>query len=150
MSFRIVSLPIRQAWYSFLYLHTIYQSKTFSSAHQVMGFIVILIYFLQLPVRCVLHRRSKRNEPTRNVYFTYVGIAILIFILAIINGGLGFRLALDSKYNKVWIPLSTVILVICLLAIAVKWAWDRVMSRRRFGRTEHGAKNPVDSQMQDG
>jgi len=110
-------------------LHITRQSKNFSSAHQIIGFIIIVLYLIQLPVGYVWHRRSSRGETPRTLRVSYIVITSLVFIFAVVAGALGFRLALDSKYYKVWIPLGVGVLAIYLLTVGVYHSWYKAKTK---------------------
>jgi hypothetical protein len=98
-----------------------------------MGIMIIVVYFLQIPLGIFAERRRrqwKRREnpapPTkteRAVQLVHPLTGWAVLFLAVVDAGLGFNLALTNSYSIVWIPLVIGIFVIILIASGVRYMW---------------------------
>jgi hypothetical protein len=48
-------------------------------------------------------------------------IGFLTFVLAIIDVGIGFNLAISPNYNKKWTPLVIAVVLLCIIIYTVRW-----------------------------
>lgn len=105
-----------------------------STPHFVLGFVVIACLVILQPVLGVLQHHHFRNQASRGVFgWGHLLLGRALWILGLINGVRGFKLAHDSKAA----PYYAVLAVICVLYVAVLlWDW---LGPKYFSRKRHGA-----------
>jgi hypothetical protein len=115
-------------------IHTVkanppHQSKHFSSIHQLIGLLLIIILLLQLALGLLHHRTHKKQPksaslPTSTKYLKihkYLGPTI--FLLGLINGGLGFNFAGNPSYNARY-TIMILMVAVCYSGIrGIAWWW---------------------------
>lgn len=110
------------------YLSTMYtKSQSYSSAHQILGIVVLLAIVAQWALGFWHHYMYKRTQsPTKfgpiHRYFGYV-----IFFLAILNGGVGLAWSYASKAVVVGYSIAVAILGFAIIAM---FGWARRISTR--------------------
>lgn len=122
------------------------RSKNFTSAHQIIGFF-LLIAFLSQAVLGILHHRIYKREGRKTIkgwIHLYMGPAIILF--GLINGILGFALAGRSTHpsssiqRKANTPLENVFIAIpyciIILFVGIVYTCIRVFSARRKKRNQ--------------
>jgi hypothetical protein len=105
-----------------LYLSTVYnRSKHFTSGHQIIGLILVIALIGQWVGGFLHHRHFARSGvPWMNglpIKSHRMVIGPLILILGLINGAIGFRFAIANQYNRVYIPIAVVVLIVVTLTI---------------------------------
>ncbi|KAF2400493.1 CBD9-like protein [Trichodelitschia bisporula] len=123
-----------------IHLSTLFvRSKSYNTAHQVLGLIVIFVILAQaglgyLRLRTHLATRTvdpsahptkvpdlaPRKNPTRLLHPL---LGLLTFVLGVTAAGLGFPLALSPGYNRVWGPLVVAVVIMYLFAFGAKYCW---------------------------
>lgn len=110
------------------YLSTMFtKSQHYGSAHQILGILILLAILVQWGMGFWHHLVYRRTQsPTKfgpiHRYFGHV-----VFLLAIINGGIGLAWSYASR--SVIIGYSIGVVVVCVGLIAVL-SWSRVVSKR--------------------
>src|ERR1700761_1668672 len=115
---------------------TLLQSRSFNSAHQIIGLIVMAAIFAQGMIGYLHHRSFVRNQVGKpmlsKVHKLFLGP--IAFGLGLANGSIGLRLAMAYTLN--WVYIGLVFLVAIVLFIT---SWKREWFRRRWGaRDNHG------------
>ncbi|MCJ1283405.1 hypothetical protein MMC26_002733 [Xylographa opegraphella] len=127
-----------------VYLSTTYnKSKSFNSAHQIIGILVILALFLQAWLGWHHHqvyKRTKRSTPYAPVH-RYFGSFLILAGLA--NGAIG--LAFAENNNRILVYLVISILIVVLVAVWVFFNRWRTSRGRSNGLLEIG-RNGYSSQ----
>lgn len=97
------------------------KSKSFASAHQIIGLFIIIALLFQVGLGVLHHRVWKQTQsPTKfSTIHKYLGPAIFLFSL--INGGLGFNFADNSVHNSRY---AVVILTVAMLYFLVRWSFS--------------------------
>ncbi|KAJ5041158.1 uncharacterized protein L3040_005709 [Drepanopeziza brunnea f. sp. 'multigermtubi'] len=95
----------------------------FQSAHQIFGIIIIIAMIGQWVLGFTHHRIYKRTQATTKLVPIHLWLGRFIIPAGIINGFLGFPLALNSRYN--WALLTCVLLVIVLAGPFAFWRFRR-------------------------
>jgi hypothetical protein len=117
------------------------RSKTISSAHQIIGIIVLVLFLAQAPLGVMLRRAQGPKEPPANQSITPIAyqikskmlvkrlllshrvLAFVLFALGLTNAGLGFNFALASGYNKLWTPLAIALLVLYFVGAGFRYMY---------------------------
>lgn len=112
------------------------KSKTFLSAHQLIGLLIFIALLIQLGLGLLHHRTWKQTKtPTKfSKIHRYLGPAI--FLLGLIDAGLGFNFAGNSSYNSRY---TVVVLAVAVLYFGVRgtaWWWGRRNGGEK-GRKQH-------------
>lgn len=78
-----------------------YLFKGTGTAHTIFGVIIVALFLIQ-PVFGILHHNNYLKHQSRTaVSYAHIWYGRLIMVLAVINGGLGLRLAANSKNGKI-------------------------------------------------
>ena len=105
--------------------HSSHQSKSFASAHQLLGLLILIFMLLQLGLGLLHHRTQKiqpQKSPTKySKIHKYLGPAI--FLLGLINGGLGFTFAGNSSYHGRYIVVILTVAVGYFGVRGLAWWW---------------------------
>lgn len=128
------------------------RSRKISSPHQVLGIIILILCLSQIPLGIFLRRaQGPQNHPQNNeaippipsqtktkvyikrVILTHRLLAFLVFVIGLMNIGLGFDFALASKYNKLWVPLTLALVVLWGLGVGFRYMY---VSNWKDGREE--------------
>ncbi|MCJ1437327.1 hypothetical protein MMC27_006714 [Xylographa pallens] len=124
-----------------IYLSTTYnKSKSFNSAHQLIGILVILALFLQAWLGWHHHqvyKRTKRTTPFAPVH-RFFGSFLILAGLA--NGAIGLDYAENNNHILVYLVLSIILVV--LVATWVLFNRWRVSRGRRNGIHETSRYEP--------
>lgn len=106
---------------------SVQQSRNFNSAHQIFGFLLLAGLVIQFGLGLTehtLHRRGRHSTAstatttrrTRLAHF-HILFGPVLFLAAIINGGLGLALADDSW---VYIPYAIAVLVVTIIYVSLR------------------------------
>jgi len=115
-----------------------HQSKNFDSAHEILGFIMIILILAQLGLGIYHHRKREveRKElapspppPGRRLKYTSPGfihsmLGIFIFLFGIVECAIGFNFALAVTYNKLWVPLVLAAVILVLFVYGIRYCFD--------------------------
>lgn len=97
---------------------TILQSKHFQDIHQIIGLLVCAFLLIQLGLGLAHHLIFKKTEKPTAIGKVHMFLGPAILILAIVNGGLGFRLAMDDSDDI--IIYAVVVGVVALTFIGIR------------------------------
>jgi hypothetical protein len=110
------------------------QSKHFSSAHQIIGIIVLLGVLTQASFGFFHHRLYKKNSTGKpsliKIHKLFLGP--IVFSLGLVNASLGLRLSNAYILNWVYLAFGLVVLIILFIT-----SWKQAWFRRRFGANRH-------------
>ena len=101
------------------------QSKSFLSAHQIIGLLIFVALLIQLGLGLLHHRTYKQTKSptTFSKIHRYLGPAV--FLLGVINGGLGFNFAENSSYNARYAVVVLAVAVIYFGVRGTAWWWTK-------------------------
>jgi cytochrome b len=101
------------------------QSKSFLSAHQIIGLLIFVALLIQLGLGLLHHRTYKQTKSptTFSKIHRYLGPAV--FLLGVINGGLGFNFAGNSSYNARYAVVVLAVAVIYFGVRGTAWWWTK-------------------------
>jgi hypothetical protein len=107
------------------YLSTIYnRSKHFSSGHQIIGLLLVVILVGQWLGGFLHHRYfAKSGLPWMNglpIKGHRMVMGPLILVLGLINGAVGFRFAVANQHNRIYIPVAIVDMIVVMLGIFLR------------------------------
>lgn len=107
-----------------VYIGTMYnRTKSYTSAHQIFGIIIVLAMIVQFVLGFVHHRLYRKTLATTKLAPIHVWLGRILIPCGIANGFLGFPLALNSKYN--WALLTLILLILIVLLPFAFWSWKR-------------------------
>jgi cytochrome b561-like protein len=109
------------------------QSRSFRSAHQILGLFVVIALLSQWLVGFLHHRTHKLNQVGHPALLKAHKLFLgpIAFALGLLNASLGFRLAMAYILN--WVYIGCVFLVAIILFVT---AWKREWFRRKWGRKQ--------------
>jgi hypothetical protein len=107
------------------YLSTIYnRSKHFNSGHQIIGLLLVVVLIGQWAGGFLHHRHFTRSGvPWINglpIKGHRMIVGPLILVLGLVNGAVGFRLAVANQYNRLYIPIAIVVMVVLTAIIFLR------------------------------
>ncbi|KAK5019444.1 hypothetical protein BJ546DRAFT_1129575 [Cryomyces antarcticus] len=111
-----------------IYIATMYnKSKSYSSAHQILGLLLTMALLVQLSFGILHHRLYKKHQkPTvMSRIHKYLGPGIIL--LGLVNGGLGFSFANRSNRN---VPYIIIVVLVALVFAAIVFFKKRRGNRR--------------------
>ena len=122
------------------YLSTIYNhTKSFNSAHQIIGILLAIALAIQLSLGYFHHRIFKRTQGSTLYALIHRYFGQLTIVVAVVNGGLGLPLASNTRGLAVYITLV-------IIAMAVYFgvlAFNRFRSVHKVKQYQHpGATRP--------
>jgi hypothetical protein len=113
-----------------VYIGTMYnRTKNYQSAHQIFGTVIALATVGQFLLGFFHHRIYKQTLATTKLAPIHVWLGRLVIPAGIVNGFLGFPLALNSKYN--WALLALCLLLIIVGAPFAFWRWKRNLRAKK-------------------
>ena len=119
------------------YLSTTYNStKSFNSAHQIIGILVIVALIVQVGLGWYHHRVYKLTQKKTLYGSIHRYFGQIVIVLAIANGSIGLELTNNGKYI-----VAYVVPAIVILAITVAWVWVKNWRSARgikYGMLRHG------------
>ncbi|KAI1487859.1 hypothetical protein F5X96DRAFT_647977 [Biscogniauxia mediterranea] len=80
---------------------TYLRTKNFNTAHQVIGILIFIFIFVQFALGFLHHRTYKQTQQTTKLAPVHVWLGRFIILMGVINGFIGFPLALSPDYNYV-------------------------------------------------
>jgi cytochrome b len=101
------------------------QSRSFVSAHQLIGLIVFIALLIQLGLGLLHHRTWKRTKSPTIFSKIHRYLGPTIFLLSVINGGIGFNFAENSSYNPRYAVVVLAVAVIYFGIRGTAWWWAR-------------------------
>ena len=124
-----------------------------------MGLIIFILFILQFPLGFFGHRREQAarqarqtasdvdplySMPTRPqkrnpLSLAHILIGTAILLLAIINGGLGFNLALTTSYNLQYSVVVVAIFIVWLGVSGFRYMWSK-RKKDDYEEEEHARK----------
>ncbi|KAL6805744.1 hypothetical protein J3E68DRAFT_22863 [Trichoderma sp. SZMC 28012] len=107
------------------------RSRGFHSLHQVLGFITILLLFVQLAAGILHHLKWRKTKQPTTFGKVHLWNGRIVMILGAANGYIGFGFALDRKYALIVLGI-VFFLVMCTLGYII-WGAKRQMPRRQQG-----------------
>ncbi|KAI9767457.1 MAG: hypothetical protein M1840_005686 [Geoglossum simile] len=107
-------------------------TRTFTTAHQIIGLILMALLVIQ-SVLGYLHHRAYVRTQRHSVYtLPHIWHGRIVILLGAVNGFLGFRLA----------GRSTLSYLISLLIFTISYATIYIVSRKRLRRKREALSNP--------
>ncbi|MCJ1396263.1 hypothetical protein MMC18_009152 [Xylographa bjoerkii] len=123
-----------------IFLSTTYnKSKSFNSAHQIIGIIVILALFFQAWLGWHHHRVYKRTERTTPYAPIHRYFGSFLILAGLANGAIGLTYAENNKYISAYLVVSLVLVALMAAWVFFKrWQVSRdksygILERRRGG-----------------
>ncbi|KAI9641843.1 hypothetical protein NHQ30_009710 [Ciborinia camelliae] len=105
-------------------LGTLYnRTKDFKSGHQVFGLIIVMSMIGQFILGFLHHRMYKKTSKTTKFAPIHVWLGRIVTPAGIINGFIGFPLALNPKFN--WALLVCALLIVIIFAPVLFWGYKR-------------------------
>ena len=101
------------------------QSKSFVSAHQLIGLIIFIALLIQLGLGLLHHRTWKQTKSPTIFSKIHRYLGPTIFLLGVINGGVGFNFAENSSYNPRYAVVVLAVAVIYFGIRGTAWWWAR-------------------------
>ncbi|KAI0972345.1 hypothetical protein F4678DRAFT_58461 [Xylaria arbuscula] len=93
------------------------RSKKFNTPHQVIGIIIFIFVIAQLVLGILHHRVYKKTlQPTKIAPF-HVWLGRLVILLGIVNGFVGFPLALSPSYDYALLGVVSFVIPVFLLVL---------------------------------
>ncbi|TVY94423.1 hypothetical protein LAWI1_G000753 [Lachnellula willkommii] len=105
------------------------RTKNFNSAHQILGLMVIVLMIGQFVVGFMHHRMYKKTQAPTKLAPIHVWLGRIVIIAGIVDGFLGFPLALNPKYD--WALLALVLLVIIFMGPLAFWRYKRNVQKAK-------------------
>ncbi|CAG8951090.1 hypothetical protein HYFRA_00006488 [Hymenoscyphus fraxineus] len=105
------------------------RSKKFNSAHQVIGLLVIIMMIGQFVLGFMHHRMYKKTKLPTKLAPIHVWLGRVVIAGGVINGFLGFPLALNSRFN--WALLSIALLVVIVSGPLAFWRWRKNIQQQK-------------------
>ncbi|KAI1499872.1 hypothetical protein F5X99DRAFT_388496 [Biscogniauxia marginata] len=96
------------------------RTKNFNTAHQVIGILIFIFVFVQFALGFMHHRNFKKTQQPTKLAPIHIWLGRLIILMGVINGFLGFPLALSPDYNYVLAGLVLFIFPGFVLIIVTK------------------------------
>lgn len=116
-----------------IFLSTLYnKSKSFGSGHQIIGYIICAGILAQWFLGFWHHRKYKQKQRPTNYGFVHRNFGHLIFVFAIVNGGIG--LSWSQAASPVIIGYSVAAGVVAIVHFSLV-AWKR-WERRKLDASE--------------
>ncbi|MCJ1403158.1 hypothetical protein MMC11_006381 [Xylographa trunciseda] len=107
------------------------KSKSFNSAHQIIGILVILAVFFQAWLGWHHHQVYKRTQRT-TIYAPIHGyLGSFLILVGLANGALGLDFSEDNKYISVYLAVS--IILVALMAASVFFKRWQVRRNKDYG-----------------
>ncbi|ESZ98460.1 hypothetical protein SBOR_1122 [Sclerotinia borealis F-4128] len=105
-------------------LGTLYnRTKNFQSGHQIFGAIIIIAMMGQFILGFLHHRMYKKTSTTTKFAPIHVWIGRIVIPAGVINGFIGFPLALNPKLD--WALLVCTLLIIIIFGPVLFWGYRR-------------------------
>ncbi|TVY84327.1 hypothetical protein LSUE1_G000987 [Lachnellula suecica] len=105
------------------------RTKGFNTAHQIIGIIVIMMMIGQFVLGFMHHRMYKKTQAPTKLSPYHIWLGRVVIPAGIINGFLGFPLALVPKYDFALLAL-VLLLIIVLLPFAF-WRYRRNIQKAK-------------------
>ncbi|TVY30509.1 hypothetical protein LHYA1_G000559 [Lachnellula hyalina] len=105
------------------------RTKNFNSAHQILGLMVMVLMIGQFVLGFLHHRMYKKTQAPTKLTPIHVWLGRIVIPAGIINGFLGFPLALNPKYN--WALLALVLLVVIFMGPLAFWRYKRNVQKAK-------------------
>jgi len=112
-----------------IYIGTMYnRTKSYNSAHQIFGILIIVAMIAQFVLGFMHHRIYKKTLATTKLAPIHVWLGRVLIPCGIADGFLGFPLALNSKYN--WALLALVLIVVIFTGPFAFWKYKRNVAKK--------------------
>ncbi|KAH6665828.1 hypothetical protein B0J14DRAFT_492052, partial [Halenospora varia] len=116
----------------------------FNNTHTLLGISVIALFFLQPFFGIAHHILYKRHHSRTAISHVHIWYGRILIALAVINGGLGLKLARNSKGGEIaYGVVAGVVFLIYLLAVMLKrkgGKGEKVVVVERRGSVRRGAR----------
>ena len=123
-----------------IYLSTTYnKSKSFNSAHQIIGILVIMALILQVALGWYHHRAYKRTQNPTPYGAGHRYLGQIVILIGIANGAIGLSYADNGKYIAPYVVVSAVVVV--LTAGWVLFSRWRANRNKKYGIVSGGVRN---------
>jgi len=123
-----------------IYLSTTYnKSKSFNSAHQIIGILVILALILQVALGWYHHRAYKRTQHSTPYGAGHRYFGQILILIGIVNGAIGLSFADNGKYITPYVVVS--IVVVLLTGAWVFFSRWRASRNKKYGILSGPARN---------
>ncbi|KAG8169191.1 hypothetical protein KVR01_001940 [Diaporthe batatas] len=114
------------------------RTKNFNTAHQAIGIVVFIFILAQFALGVVHHREFKKTQKPTKFAPVHVWLGRATIILGIVNGFLGFPLALSPRHNYTLLGLVIAISSVILVLLSMKLVFMRRRQRREEERRMEG------------
>ncbi|KAL2073279.1 hypothetical protein VTL71DRAFT_10603 [Oculimacula yallundae] len=104
------------------------RTKNFNSAHQIFGIIIIAAMICQFIIGFLHHRMYKQTQLPTKLAPIHIWLGRVVIPAGIVNGFIGFPLALNPKYN--WALLACVLLVVIVAGPFAFWRFRRNINKK--------------------
>jgi hypothetical protein len=101
------------------------QSKSFVSAHQLIGLLIFVFLLIQLGLGLLHHRTWKQTKSSTKFSKIHRFLGPAVFLLGVINGGLGFNFAGNSSYNPRYAVVVLAVAVVYFGVRGTAWWWAK-------------------------
>ena len=123
-----------------VYLSTTYnKSKSFNSAHQIIGILIILALVLQVALGWYHHRAYKSTQKSTPFGIAHRYFGQIVTIIGIANGATGLSFADNGKYVAPYLVVSAVI--VALTAAWVLFTRWRANRNKKYGILSGAARS---------
>ncbi|KAJ0120346.1 integral membrane protein [Diaporthe amygdali] len=114
------------------------RTKSFNTAHQVIGIIVFIFILVQFTLGVMHHRVFKKTQTPTKFAPIHVWLGRAVILLGVANGFLGFPLALSPGHNYTLLGLVLAVSSVILALLAMKMVFLRRRQRREHERRMEG------------
>ncbi|ROW10049.1 hypothetical protein VPNG_06518 [Cytospora leucostoma] len=115
------------------------RSKSFNTPHQIIGILVFIFLFGQFVLGFMHHRKFKKTQKPTKLAPIHVWLGRLIIVLGIVNGFLGFPLALSPRYDYALLAIIVAVVSMMTLVLSCKLLIAR---RRRRHQEQERSEGP--------
>ncbi|KAI1331764.1 iron reductase domain protein [Xylariaceae sp. FL0255] len=102
------------------------RSKSFNTAHQILGIIIFIAGLTQFLLGFFHHRTFKKTQQTTKLAPIHVWLGRLVIILGVANAFTGFPLALAPRYDFALLALVLTIFPAIGFLLLVKKIWKKL------------------------
>ncbi|KAH6664281.1 integral membrane protein-like protein [Halenospora varia] len=122
-----------------------YRELLFNNSHTIFGVVIVALLLLQPFIGLAHHHLYKKHSSRTGVSHAHIWYGRILMLLAVINGGLGIKLAANTTSGRTaWIVVSAIMGTLYIGAILFKRKSNVGVSR--FGSKEKIVRNgQVDS-----
>lgn len=120
--------------------------QLYNNGHSIFGTVIVGLFLLQ-PIFGLLHHLQYRKTQSRNpVSHVHIWYGRLLIILGIINGGLGLKLADNSKGGKIGYAVAAgVVGLLYILLVVLRVGRTKTVATDGSGRVRRRKGGEVDA-----